>query len=143
MTDLKTQFMLMADQQGWTESTQRDVLLDFIENYGNEYSFVAFLDKQAAQEDDMSNDRLIGFKEAEEELNEDNDLLAYECEIGLSSSEDIKTPFETYMVIVASNSVESATEQARNFCEENTATTRDTWFEACSPASEIDINTYL
>lgn len=135
--------MLVADQQGWTEATQRDVLITFLESDTEKQSFGAFLDEQVEQEDDMSTARILNVESAIEALKEDDDFLLYECEIGLSSSEDANTPFESYMVIMASDSPEGATEQARMYCEENIATFRETWFGVCSPASEADINNYL
>lgn len=46
-------FEEIADQQGWTEATQVDVLLRYIENQGSFEAFQDFLSEQVATEDEL------------------------------------------------------------------------------------------
>lgn len=138
-------------QQGWNESTQIQILLEYIENQQSNDAFKEFLSEKSIFENDASytdtgshDNTPLGLQDALSELEEDDDLTLFECEIGLFDlKSDPNTPFETHVVVVAASTIERANEKSQMLCEETIASIANVAYSPTCMASKVDINNYL
>lgn len=91
-----------------------------------------------------SKENPLGLDEAINQLDDDDDLSLWECEIGLFNLEnDPRTPMETFFVVVAAETADEANTLAQEFAEENVPVVRDMAFSGMSLAHKVDPSDYL
>jgi hypothetical protein len=121
LSELETSIVDGDDLDDWIQGYDNDDVIETIKSMG-----------------EIVESSPLGLIEALDEIEEDDSLQLYECEIGLfDMNDDPNTAFETHMVNIAAESVIQATELARLKAEANIATTGNIAFEAMDAAQEI------
>lgn len=108
-----TNFENIAEQEGWTLSTQVSVLLEYIENQQSEEAFNDFI---AEKTGDMDNEIHLGLSAALENLSYDNERKLYKCSVGVYATVDAENPIVEYEAFVAEKNESDAMEEAVTLC---------------------------
>lgn len=82
---------------------------------------------------DVTADEIIGVEAAIDAVRDDNELNLYKCEVHMFDSEDLSTPFDSKMVVVAAGNVYGASEAAAILAEESVITIGSVSFESDVP----------
>ena len=138
-----------VEQQGWNEETQIQILLEYIENQQSNDAFESFLSEKSTfknmicANNGSNSEAPLGLRDALSEQEEDNELILFECEIGLFDIvNDPNTPIKTHTVVVAACSILRANEKAQMLCEENIPAVSNIAFAPTCMATEVDVCDY-
>lgn len=100
---------------------------------------------------DAANDRLgvsadnkpLGLEKALADLEDDDEYQLWEVEVGLfDTADDPNTPFETHLIVVATDAPGAANDMALEFAEENIAVVNSVAFGVTSGASTVQPEDY-
>jgi hypothetical protein len=107
-------FENIAEQEGWTPTTQVEVLLEYIENQQSEEAFNDFVSEKIGEVEGEEN---LGLSKAIENLAYGNDRHLYKCAVGVYATVDSENPIAKYEAFVTEQEEDEALEQAVTLCE--------------------------
>ena len=109
-------FNTIAALQGWSLSTQIDLLLEYIHTQQSDDAFNSFISEKMGTS--ITDDAHLGLLQARTELRTNPSFKLYKCPIGVFSSAQAEDYFIEYEAYVASANPDLASESARILCEE-------------------------